>query len=657
LKKWIYILFLLIFSNALAAGSDTTEIKKLITESGQLIGQKDFEAAAGVAREVILRSEKLKYAQGLGDGYLLKGLCATRTNQLDSARKDLLRSYGYYIAAGNKFGARQAINGITEIYYVRGDAYSGQLYDIKFGDGLIYMEMENVFFFSLYMGALLFCFIYNIFLYRFTKDKAYRELAKCIGAFMFFIYNTNYDFATQFDRNMVHLTIMNCLKNYSIIFGTYFFASFLEELLMSRLDDLKRFYKFMSRYKKALKIWFVLCTLQIVAVILTQYHNPYWYFQHLLLWFAVVDLSGLALTILLFVVLFRHASKNKVRINYLILGFVLNITCMVISASQAIVGNAYSHIPYPAALGSVLFLICMTVAITDKFNTFRREKEEAQANALKHLEGLVAERTRDINHQKELIEEKQTQIIDSINYAKRLQQAILVPEQELAKHFKEIFVLYKPKDIVSGDFYWFSESESNKILAVADCTGHGVPGAFMCMLGNECLQDVALRKEIETTASALHSLDIKITETLNKSERSFRDGMDIALCAFSKETNTLQFSGANRPLLQITDGVLIEHKPDKLTIGGNIDRTEKNYNTALINCKPGDTFYLFTDGYADQFGGPKGKKFKHKTLKEILFETYQLSLKEQAAIINYKFEEWKGNLEQVDDVCIIGIRI
>jgi serine phosphatase RsbU (regulator of sigma subunit) len=144
---------------------------------------------------------------------------------------------------------------------------------------------------------------------------------------------------------------------------------------------------------------------------------------------------------------------------------------------------------------------------------------------------------------------------------------------------------------------------------------------------------------------------------LNKSDRSFRDGMDIALCAFSKDSSTLQFSGANRPLLQVSDGQLIEHKPDKQTIGGNIDRTERNYHTILIDCKPGDTFYLFTDGYADQFGGPKGKKFKYKTLREILFETSKLSLKEQSNIINHKFEEWKGNLEQVDDVCIVGIRV
>jgi serine phosphatase RsbU (regulator of sigma subunit) len=659
LKKWAHIFLFLFFAHSVFADqSDSTAIKDLISRSSQMIlKQKDYVNGRKAANEVIARSEGIKFIRGMGDGYLLKAICGMRQNQLDSVRPDLLKAYGYYKLARFNYGIKETFDGISEFYYIQGDAYVGQLYTRIAGMELLYMRTENIFFFSLYMGALLFCFIYNIFLYRFGKDKAYWELAKCIGAYMFFIYNTNYDFATQFDRTMVHLTIMNCLKNYSIMLGTYFFANFLEQLLLDRAEDLSRFYKFVKGYKKALKIWMALCTLQLVAIVLTKYGDPYWYFQHLLLWFAVVDLTGLAFTILIFVMLFVNARRANVRINYLILGVVLNIICMLISASQAVVGTPYSHIPYPAALGSVLFLICMTVAITDKITSYRKEKEEAQANALKHLEGLVAERTRDLKHQKELIEEKQTQIIDSINYAKRLQQAILISEQDLGKHFKEIFVLYKPKDIVSGDFYWFSESESNKILAVADCTGHGVPGAFMCMLGNECLQDVALRKDIETTASALRSLDIKITDTLNKSDRSFRDGMDIALCAFSKDSSTLQFSGANRPLLQVSDGQLIEHKPDKQTIGGNIDRTERNYHTILIDCKPGDTFYLFTDGYADQFGGPKGKKFKYKTLREILFETSKLSLKEQSNIINHKFEEWKGNLEQVDDVCIVGIRV
>lgn len=259
--------------------------------------------------------------------------------------------------------------------------------------------------------------------------------------------------------------------------------------------------------------------------------------------------------------------------------------------------------------------------------------------------------------QKKIIEEKNKEVLDSITYAKRLQGAILIPEAELRKYFSDAFILFRPKDIVSGDFYWFSESENNKILALADCTGHGVPGGFMSMLGYESLQDVALRESITTTSDALKSLDKKITETLNKSDRSFRDGMDIALCAFSKTAHTVQFSGANRPLLYISDGVLTEFDPDKNTIGGDIDNLEKVYTTKNISIKKGDVFYMTTDGYGDQFGGPKGKKFKFKNLQNILLSISSLPMDQQKEHLERTFLEWKGDLEQIDDVSIIGLKI
>jgi serine phosphatase RsbU (regulator of sigma subunit) len=259
--------------------------------------------------------------------------------------------------------------------------------------------------------------------------------------------------------------------------------------------------------------------------------------------------------------------------------------------------------------------------------------------------------------QNKIIEGKNKEITDSINYAKRIQQAILPPVGIIEKSFSGAFVLYKPKDIVSGDFYWFAETNLNKIIAVADCTGHGVPGGFMSMLGYEMLQDVVLKDNITTTSEALKAMDIRITETLNKSSKTFRDGMDMAICAFNKNKGTLQFSGANRPLIHISKGQLTEYTPDKNTIGGDIDGTEKSYKCMEINAQKGDMIYMFTDGYADQFGGPKGKKFKTKQLKELLLEVVQLDPKEQQTTLTQKMEEWKGKLEQVDDVCVIGIKI
>ncbi|HEX7413285.1 MAG TPA: SpoIIE family protein phosphatase, partial [Bacteroidia bacterium] len=248
-------------------------------------------------------------------------------------------------------------------------------------------------------------------------------------------------------------------------------------------------------------------------------------------------------------------------------------------------------------------------------------------------------------------------ITDSINYAKRIQTAILIPESEIKKSFSDAFVLFNPKDIVSGDIYWFAESKYNKILVVADCTGHGVPGGFMSMLSFTILQETLLLEEVKTTAQALTYLDNKITETLNRNNRSYRDGMDMTLCAFSKSSNTLQFSCANRPLILIRNGELQEFLPDKFTIGGAIDNVSKKFRNQEIQIEQGDMIYLFTDGFPDQFGGEKGKKFMSKNFRELLSANAHLPMQEQKEELEKTFNKWKGNLEQVDDVCIIGIKV
>jgi serine phosphatase RsbU (regulator of sigma subunit) len=183
-----------------------------------------------------------------------------------------------------------------------------------------------------------------------------------------------------------------------------------------------------------------------------------------------------------------------------------------------------------------------------------------------------------------------------------------------------------------------------------------VPGGFMSMLSFAMLQETLLLEEVKTTAQALTYLDHKITETLNRNNRSYRDGMDMTLCAFSKSANTLQFSCANRPLILIRNGVLKEFSLDKFTIGGAIDNVSKNFRNQDIQIESDDMIYLFTDGYADQFGGVKGKKFKHKQLNEKLLAISHHPLAKQKEILEQIFNDWKGTLEQVDDVCIIGIK-
>jgi serine phosphatase RsbU (regulator of sigma subunit) len=303
-----------------------------------------------------------------------------------------------------------------------------------------------------------------------------------------------------------------------------------------------------------------------------------------------------------------------------------------------------AKIRYALFAGLGLTLI-FGVVMFNRFRTTRRQKN------------LISKQQVETERQKRLIEAKNKEITDSINYAQRIQQAILPPETELKKAFTDIFVLFKPRDIVSGDFYWYEHSKTNRVIALADCTGHGVPGGFMSMLGYEMLQESVMLEEVTTTSEALRRLDRKVTTTLNKNDRSYRDGMDLALCAFSKNKMELQYSGANRPLIHISAGLSAIYKPDKHTIGGAIDDVTKEFTSHTISLAKGDMIYLFSDGYADQFGGPNGKKFMTRKFEQLLLSIAPLDCSQQKMKLETTFKEWKGTLEQVDDVCVVGIRI
>jgi serine phosphatase RsbU (regulator of sigma subunit) len=263
-----------------------------------------------------------------------------------------------------------------------------------------------------------------------------------------------------------------------------------------------------------------------------------------------------------------------------------------------------------------------------------------------------------IKNQKQLVEEKQKEIIDSINYAKRIQNAVLTGEEVWNKVSKDHFILFQPKDIVSGDFYWAYNTANNRsVFALADCTGHGVPGGFMSMLGNSFLNEIVVENKIFNAASILNKLREKIISALEqKGEEQRRDGMDVALCVWNKLNNTLEFAGANNALLLLRDGTLTEFKPDKMPIGTFIGN-EKPFSSQTIQLLEGDCLYMTTDGFPDQFGGPKGKKFKYRQLEELIVSSASLSMKEQGKVLKERFQTWKQKMEQVDDVSIIGLRV
>ncbi len=256
-----------------------------------------------------------------------------------------------------------------------------------------------------------------------------------------------------------------------------------------------------------------------------------------------------------------------------------------------------------------------------------------------------------------IIHEKNADILASIDYASKIQEALL-PTRENEKLFKDSFFLLRPKDIVSGDFLWYAEVEDKKIIAVVDCTGHGVPGAFMSMIGNTFLHQIVNEREITYPSEILTELRRNVIRALNQKGDGVnrKDGMDMAICTYNSKTGILEFAGANNPLFVIVGGQTHEIKGDKQPVG-YFEGLEKPFTNHSLEVTKGDCVYLFSDGYADQFGGPKGKKYKYKPLKDLIFANYQKPMSAQKSILINSFDDWKGPLEQVDDVCVVGFRI
>lgn len=257
-----------------------------------------------------------------------------------------------------------------------------------------------------------------------------------------------------------------------------------------------------------------------------------------------------------------------------------------------------------------------------------------------------------ITNQKQLVEEKNQEITDSISYAKRIQEAILPPARIVNQWLPNSFILYKPKDIVAGDFYWLEKVDDTILFAAADCTGHGVPGAMVSVVCHNAMNRAVREFGLSEPGKILDKTNELVEETFIKSDEEVKDGMDLALCSLSG--NTLQYAGAHNPLWLIRNGEIIEIKADKQPIGSFNEH--RPYATHTISLQPNDAFYIFSDGFIDQFGGDKGKKFKARAFRELILSVQGHTIHEQRHLINDAFENWRGELEQVDDVCVIGVR-
>ncbi|MFW5657653.1 MAG: SpoIIE family protein phosphatase, partial [Bacteroidota bacterium] len=306
------------------------------------------------------------------------------------------------------------------------------------------------------------------------------------------------------------------------------------------------------------------------------------------------------------------------------------------------------------------FILLCIFAVVVLVYAIIKYRERKQKQLQEYLETQLELRTKEVVEQKEEIEIKNRDITDSINYAQRIQASILPSMRRLQDNFSGSFVFYQPRDIVSGDFYWFDNVKDNKFVIVcADSTGHGVPGAFMSMIGTTLIKDICMREDVNSPAEILFMLDNELKNTLNQNidaERS-NDGMDIIVCEVDITTNYMRFASAMRPMIIYKDGEEIYLKGSRSSVGGHMHKEDKDFEEQGFQLNKGDIVYMFSDGYPDQFGGPMGKKFKMVRLRNLMKEMYQKPMELQFEMVRNTFNDWKSDEEQVDDVLFMGLKI
>ena len=368
--------------------------------------------------------------------------------------------------------------------------------------------------------------------------------------------------------------------------------------------------------------------------------------------------------------------------RYYLLGWMtlmVSIVLVILSEIGLLPFNGASS--YLVEVGITSEILLFSLALADRLNYYRKENERIVKEQNEYLEREVAQRTKEIEQQKEEIlaqsqtledsnthlKQAHTKIQSSIQYAKRIQLALLPMQKLLAKKELGFFVLYKPRDIVSGDFYWFAEVEGKNqlVVLVADCTGHGVPGAFMTIMGTNLLNQIVKESRVTSPGSILEALDKKVMTALGvrtnkpssrgKSKHKVQDGMDVAVCRIDFDEKQVVFAGAKRPLYGFKNHQLEVIKGSKYPIGSSQYAT-KQFEEHHLNYQKGDAMYLFSDGYADQFGGTHNTKFMVKKFKSTLQEIESSPMPDQKEVLETTLEAWKGKEKQTDDILVMGIR-
>ncbi len=508
--------------------------------------------------------------------------------------------------------------------------------------------------FGIYYGTMIVMLLYNLFIFLTLREKSY----------LFYLFNICSVILFQLSFNGIGFQFLwPNLPAFNDINIPFFIAM----LIFTSINFTREFLNTRSILPKWDKLFLGIMAYMALVMVLT-FLIPYR---------TVIKLSvfgGLPAIALVISVAFISLRKGFQPAKFFIVAWAVFIIGAALTALRAfgVLPPTFLTV-YSIQIGSALEVVLLSLALADKINTLRRElaekaiekerierekeieKREYIEEQNAKLEYLVEERTKKLA-------EKNKQITDSIRYAKRIQQAILPPKHLIQGAFPNSFIYFKPRDIVSGDFYWFAEKNDKVIVAAVDCTGHGVPGAFMSLIGNVLLNQIVIERNITTPATILDHLHLEVRQALKQSEeddKGSKDGMDLALCVLHKKDDKLEFAGAHNSLFMITKGELIEIKGDKFGIGGAFRGEDRAFTNHLIDLHQDETtVYLASDGYPDQFGGPKNMKFMSKRFKKMLIDISNYdNLRTQQLQLSRMMEEWQGKQKQTDDQLIIGFKV
>jgi len=525
---------------------------------------------------------------------------------------------------------------------------------------------------GVFMGLVILSILFNLFLLSVSKEVLnlyYTIFVASIALFLINISGFSYQYlwpnSTWFQYH-----------------STVFFALIANVFL---LLFTREYFNFKEHYKKIELIFKIVFPFSLIIAILTLTVQDSFYLINRI----ANIISFFTIFLLLFVSILGIFRKDKLAI-YLFISFSAFITGVILYVLRnfGIHGNnglAENGIK----VGFILEIIFLMFAVIHRY-TYMGKRENTR------LENLVSKRTSDLVTQKEEIEtqrdkilrqheevtkqknlilEKNEEINKSFDYAKIIQTAVLPPENELQKFLQKFFILNLPKEIISGDFYWVEEKNDRTYIAASDCTGHGVPGAMMSMLGISALNDIIGRNDTMKPSEILQELSRNIENSLHQQGKigESKDGMDISLCMIDKLTNTLLYSGSNNSIYIVRNNKfdeedttvqkiynydncnLLELKPDKIFIGYNVKK-DLVFTDKRFDLQKGDTIYMFSDGYADQFGGLNKKKYKYKKFRELIAKVSSITdMEKQKEFLHYELNQWKGDVEQIDDILIIGI--